>query len=51
MEKGRKNLYESPTSELVEITAAGFICASEVQSDNSIIAWINGDTLIDQLIM
>ena len=51
MEKGRKNLYESPTSELMEITAAGFFCASEVQGDNSIKGWIDGDPIIDQLFM
>lgn len=47
----KKQMYESPATEVVVVTQDRFVCLSETQGRNSIKNWENGDTTEDVVYM
>lgn len=47
----RKQYYDAPSTQVFEVEQEGIICASDVQSGNSIDDWGNGGTTNDEVYM
>lgn len=47
----KKQMYESPATEVVVVTQDRFVCLSETRGRNSIKNWENGDTTEDVVYM
>ena len=45
----QKQYYEAPSIQVFEVKHEGIICASDVQSGNSINDWGNGGTTNDEV--
>lgn len=46
-----KNIYEAPTTIVVEVKAEGVVCQSPLQNGNSINGWGDGGTTNDEIFM
>ena len=51
MEAKQKEDYDAPSTQVFEVKHEGIICASDVQSGNSINDWGNGGTTNDEVYM